>query len=117
MRIFYLIVICLCSLAFSANGQAREEYEVQHGRVDGKSVHLFPNPAVDYVHVRIDKVPAKKITITVHNIIGNEVPVEIEIVSEHELRVRVKDLDSGYYLLAVKDEEDHFRGTYKFVKR
>jgi hypothetical protein len=43
--------------------------------------------------------------------------IETEIVNEHELRVRVKELASGYYLLAVKNEEANFRGIFKFLKR
>lgn len=82
-----------------------------------KSVHLFPNPAMEFVDVRLDQFPAQNVKLTVHNIIGNELQVETEILDEHLIRVKVKDLVSGYYLLAVKDEESNFRGTYKFLKR
>jgi hypothetical protein len=117
MRIFYSIVFLLFTVAFAATGQAREDYDFQTKRVNSKSVHIFPNPAVDFVHIRMDNVPVRSITLTVHNIIGNEIPVETEVVDEYELRIRVKDLVSGYYLIAVKFEENHFRGTYKFLKR
>jgi hypothetical protein len=53
----------------------------------------------------------------VHNIIGNRINIETEVIDEHTLRVKVKDLASGYYLLAIKDPESKFRGTYKFLKR
>ena len=82
-----------------------------------KSVHLFPNPATEFVDVKLDQFPADKVRLTVHNIIGNELQVETEVLDEHLIRVKVKDLASGYYLLAVKDEESKFRGTYKFLKR
>jgi hypothetical protein len=117
MRVFYSIVFFLFVFALTAQAQTREEYDVQHGPFDSKSIHIFPNPAVDFVHVRFDKVQAKQVKLSVHNIIGNEIKVETELIDEHEIRIRVKELDAGYYLLAVKDEEDHFRGTYKFVKR
>jgi hypothetical protein len=117
MRIFYSIVLIFFSLAFSANAQSREEFDSQQGPFDNEYIHIFPNPAVDFVHVRLDKVPVREVIFTVHNIIGNEITVETEVISEHEIRVRVKDLDSGYYLLALKDDKDHFRGTYKFLKR
>lgn len=117
MRILYSIVILTLSVAFTVSGQTREDYDAQQSTLDIKSVHLFPNPAVDYVHVRFERIPARQVVLSVHNIIGNEVKVETEIVDEHEVRVRVKELTSGYYLLAVKDLEDHFQGTYKFLKR
>ena len=82
-----------------------------------KSVHLFPNPATEFVDVKLDQFPAKNVKLTVHNIIGNELQVETEILDEHLIRVKVKDLASGYYLLAVKDDDSNFRGTYKFLKR
>jgi len=82
-----------------------------------KSVHLFPNPATEFVDVQLDEFPAKNVRLTVHNIIGNELQVETEVLDENLIRVKVKDLAAGYYLLAVKDEESQFRGTYKFLKR
>lgn len=82
-----------------------------------KSVHLFPNPATEFVDVKLDHLPAENVQLTVHNIIGNELQVETEILEEYLIRVKVKDLASGYYLLAIKDEESKFRGTYKFLKR
>ena len=82
-----------------------------------RSVHLFPNPATEFVDVQLDHFPADNVRLTVHNIIGNELQVETEVLDENRIRVKVKDLASGYYLLAVKDEESNFRGTYKFLKR
>lgn len=82
-----------------------------------RSVHLFPNPATEFVDVQLDQFLAENVKLTVHNIIGNELSVETEILDENLIRVKVKDLASGYYLLAVKDEESKFRGTYKFLKR
>lgn len=117
MRILYSIVIFLFTLAFSANGQSREDYDIQHGPFDNKSIQIFPNPAVDFVHVRLEKVPARHVILTVHNIIGNQMKVEAEIIDEHEIRIRVKDLDTGYYFIALKDTDEHFKGTYKFLKR
>ena len=117
MRIFYSLLLIFFSLAFSANAQTREEFDSPQGPFDAKSIQIFPNPAVDFVHIRLDKVPARQVSLSVYNIIGNQMNVETEVVNEHEIRVRVKELDSGYYLLALKDDQDHFRGTYKFLKR
>ncbi|MGC1244353.1 MAG: T9SS type A sorting domain-containing protein [Chryseosolibacter sp.] len=82
-----------------------------------KSVHLFPNPATEFVDVQLDQFPALHVKLTVHNIIGNELQVETEVLDENLIRVKVKELAAGYYLLAVKDEDSNFRGTYKFLKR
>ena len=112
-----IIIVFLFFAGFAAQAQTLSERE-QIGRFEpAKSVHIFPNPAVDFVHVKIDHFSAEHVKLTVHNIIGNEVPVEIEVLDKHELRVKVKDLNSGYYLLALKDDENRFQGTYKFLKR
>ncbi|HZX75119.1 MAG TPA: T9SS type A sorting domain-containing protein [Cyclobacteriaceae bacterium] len=82
-----------------------------------KSVQLYPNPAVEYLVVRFAEPCAQKVKLAVHSIIGNTVEVEREIIDDHEIRLHVKDLPSGYYFLALKDEEASQRGSFKFLKR
>jgi hypothetical protein len=43
--------------------------------------------------------------------------IESEIVDEHEVRIRVKDLSTGYYLLAIKDEVTGLRTIHKVLKK
>ena len=81
------------------------------------SVSIFPNPAFEYLNVKFEEPIAKKARLTVHNVIGNAVDVESETIDEHEIRLKVKDLPVGYYLLAVRDEESNSRSTIKFLKR
>lgn len=112
-----LIAIFLCFELF-AQDRTPQETQPQAETVDlAKSVQLFPNPALEFVHVRVERLKAADVKLTLHNIIGNEVAVETDIVDEHEIRVKVKDLATGYYLIAVRDEKLNFRGTYKFLKR
>lgn len=116
MRNVLLALILL--VAVGVNAQSQSEYTGQPEKTDlSKSVQIFPNPAVEFVHVKIDQVKAQHLQLSVRNIIGNEITVETEVVDEYELRIRVKDLAAGYYLLAMKDNETKFRGTYKFLKR
>lgn len=120
MRFFRLFLVLLLVSAFRltmAQSQPENPAPPTAEANLTKSVHLFPNPAMEFVDVRLDQFPAQNVKLTVHNIIGNELQVETEILDEHLIRVKVKDLVSGYYLLAVKDEESNFRGTYKFLKR
>lgn len=79
-------------------------------------VDIYPNPAVDFIRVKMEKADHSKILISVHNILGNKVNVELDHSEEH-VWINIKDLPSGYYLLAVKTEDPMFRGTYKFLKR
>ena len=52
-----------------------------------------------------------------HNVIGNTMELESEVLDEHEIKLRVKDLATGYYLISLKDERLNVSGTYKFLKR
>jgi hypothetical protein len=116
-----MVMIMAGAAALEVIAQEREQNNPpaqQSEHVDiAKSVRIFPNPAVEFVHVRIDQFKAEDIKLSLHNIIGNEVSTETEIVDEHEIRVRVKDLASGYYLLAMKDKDSKFSSTFKFVKK
>jgi hypothetical protein len=81
------------------------------------SITLYPNPASDFITIKLSEIKAADTKIILYNIIGNEVQAETETIDEHEIRVRVKELSAGYYLLAIRDDQIKFRGTYKFLKR
>jgi hypothetical protein len=110
--IFAFAVMC-----HSAQAQQKEEVSAGAQFNLTNSVSIFPNPAIEFLNVKFDEPIAKKARLTVHNVIGNIVEVESETIDEHEIRLRVKDLPVGYYLLAVRDEESNNRGTIKFLKR
>jgi len=81
-----------------------------------KMVKAFPNPAIDFFSLKFEQPVAKEMKVTVHNIIGNVIEVETEVLDEYEIRLRVKELPVGVYLLAIKDT-DNFQNSIKFLKR
>lgn len=108
------------TLAVAAFAQGPGTFGVEQGggRAETvKAVHLYPNPTTEFVHIRLESMNIDHVKVTMHNIIGNELPIETEKIDDHEVRIRVKDFDAGYYLLALRDEQTNFRGTYKFLKR
>jgi hypothetical protein len=114
----FILVLLVAFAAGSAYAQTQPENggpNAEHQPAE--SVHLYPNPAVEYLHVKVDHLLSSNVKLAVHNILGNEINIESEIVDEHELRIKVKDFSTGYYLLAIKDDEAKFRGTFKFLKR
>lgn len=118
MRLMRLVSVVLLLSAFQlSTAQSQPEASIGQEMNLVKSVQLFPNPATEFIDVKLEQFPAAKVNLTLHNIIGNKLEVETEILDEHLIRVKVKDLASGYYLLAIKDEDSKFRGTYKFLKR
>jgi hypothetical protein len=119
MRSLYMITLLALLLgSFGVRAQSDLEFTQPEQRQDlAKSVQIYPIPAVEFVHVRLEHLKAEDVKVTLHNIIGNELRVESETMDEHTLRVKVKDLDAGYYLISLRDDQSKFQGVYKFLKR
>ena len=81
-----------------------------------KVTKFFPNPATEYLNLKFESSMAKDVKVSVHNIIGNVIEVESEVVEDQELRLKVKDLPAGVYLLALK-EDGRAQSCIKFLKR
>jgi predicted secreted protein len=110
----FIIWIVLLAVVLPAHAQALREDKADIG----KSISVYPNPATDdYVFVKMEDLDARHVKFTLYNIIGNEIRTEIEVLDQHEIRMRIKDLASGYYLIALRDDGTKFKGTYKFLKR
>jgi hypothetical protein len=122
MRLLFAIVICAMMASFiegKSQSQAREDIGTP---ISSKTVRIFPNPTneqSEYISVRVEHLKSDKVSLFVHNIIGNSMPVETEIVDDHELRIRIKDLASGYYFVTVQDNasKSHERCTQKVLKK
>jgi hypothetical protein len=82
-----------------------------------KLVQMYPNPATDYLIVKLQTPHANDVKLAMHSVIGNVLNIDKEIVDEYELRIRVKDLPTGYYFLSIKEEESGLKASYKFLKR
>ena len=80
-------------------------------------VSLYPNPAIDYIQVKIENSSLQEPTVMIYNIIGNPVEVNIRETEENTYLIALQQLPAGYYFVAIKDEKSYFRETYKFVKR
>jgi hypothetical protein len=111
MLLFLLVFASEATLAQGSESGIPDRADI------AKAVSVYPNPAVDFLNIKLTTLNAHHTKLTLYNILGNEISAETEIVDDHEIRVRVKDLSTGYYLLAVRDEQTQFRGTYKFLKR
>ena len=103
--------------AIVSMGQMKEEAFLHRPPDPIKSVEIFPNPATEFVNVKFTAPIANKIKLSLHNVIGNTMEMETEILDEHIIKIRVKDLATGYYLITVKDEHLNMSSTYKFIKR
>ncbi len=118
-----LLIICtLVGMLASASTFAQTQGELERFSVSTMTespnvVKLFPNPTEDYLHIEIKNSTLEDPKITIYNIIGNEITLDVELKENNIYEVLVKDLPAGYYLVAIKDEKSYFTETYKFVKR
>lgn len=116
-RKLFLTFVCAVMTVIISMGQVKEDSFYQRTPDPIKSVEIFPNPATEFVTVKFANPIANKVKFSVHNVIGNIMELESEIVDEHEIKIRVKDLATGYYLVSVKDERSNLSSTIKFLKR
>src|SRR6478609_470094 len=96
-------------------GQAHDESF--HAGDPTKSVQIYPNPATDYLTLKFESPVAKSSKLAFHSIIGSSIELEQETIDEFEIRVKVKDLPVGYYIIAVHDPQNNSRAIHKFLKR
>lgn len=82
-----------------------------------KSAQVYPNPATDYVNLKFESPIAKSVRLEFHTIIGTTIELEHEVVDEYEVKVKVKDLSTGYYIIGVHDTQSGSRAIHKFLKR
>ena len=92
-------------------------HDFQGERVEPKmKIDVFPNPAIDNIFVRIDTPGDPKIQFDLYNIIGATLPVEPELIEKNYYKIGVKELPAGYYLLMIKDTDQHFNQAFKIHK-
>jgi len=82
-----------------------------------KSAQVYPNTATDFVSLKFESPIAKNVKLEFHTIIGTTIDLEHEVVDEYEIKVKLKDLSTGYYLIGVQDTQSGSRAIHKFLKR
>src|SRR4051812_41095546 len=83
-----------------------------------KSVQVYPNPAIaDYLTLKFDAPIAKTVKLQFHSIIGTTLDLEHEAIDEYEVKVKVKDLSIGYYIIGIQDTQSGSRAIHKFLKK
>jgi hypothetical protein len=82
-----------------------------------QEVALFPDPAEDFINLKIPKVNSNCIEISVFNLLGNIVQFEEYNLtnSDNELSININHLKSGVYLLMINDSKTIYKG--KFIKQ
>ncbi len=81
------------------------------GEPDKVELHIFPNPAIDYISITDNDVVSK---ITIYNLVGREMKTFDAIEQE---RYYVGDLPRGMYLVQLRRQDDKIITTQRVNKR
>lgn len=112
--LIFSFFLSLSQVSFGQNAGPSVYQEVSY---PDKLVQMYPNPASDYLTVKLPTPDAGTVQLAMHSVIGNNLNIEKEQLDEYEVRLRVKDLPAGYYFLSIKEENSGLKASYKFLKR
>lgn len=79
------------------------------------TVDVYPNPATDYVNIRMNEMPLSKCVIYLSDATGRMVEM-IDVVSS-ETRLEFTNLAQGRYFLSVKSQDGNVNESFKVVKQ
>ncbi len=127
MKKLSTVLLIMFLAYFQVSGIAASHANTSEGttqfNIDENAV-LYPNPAVDYLYVRVDLLRNQfnSPSFEVRNILGNNMPTRAEQYRGDTYRISVSDFPSGYYLLTIScnecgDEQGINKESYKFLKQ
>lgn len=121
--LLYVIFCLLLSGAGYAQSSTSENNTSPHVRSfareslsDVNTIELYPNPVSEHLNVSIRNSTFENITFELYNIIGNNLEVQVEKTGDNTYKINLKELNSGYYLLIIKDPVKRLNKSFKFQK-
>lgn len=79
-------------------------------------VEIYPNPASEFLIVQIKDSDLTEVEFEMHSIIGNTIKIEPEEIAKDTYKISVKNFNTGYYFLIVKDDYTRYKKAIKFLK-
>ncbi|GGE45265.1 T9SS type A sorting domain-containing protein [Psychroflexus planctonicus] len=84
--------------------------------VDKKLFSLYPNPAVDVVQLQSNLALTDKVNLSVYNMLGQQMQIKAEAMSNTNLRLSLGHLASGVYIVQLTDQEGNSY-TQELIKK
>jgi hypothetical protein len=110
-------IVLVLSVLIASQAIAQNHEEMVRANDPTKTVQVYPNPASDFVNLKFESPIAKTVRLEFHTIIGTTIELEHEAVDDFEIKIRLKDLSAGYYMIGVHDPQSGARAIHKFLKR
>ena len=86
-------------------------------RNDIYNAEIYPNPASEDINLKINSdLEIDNIQFSIYTLIGNEMSLDMEKISEKEIRFNLNNYNTGYYFLSVRNQKDNKSKILKFSK-
>jgi hypothetical protein len=121
LLLFALTYFLLFGIATAQSALAKEQsvllpYLQDDEFTTKNKIEIFPNPAVEYIYIKIHNSELENVEMELFNIIGNSLSFDLEEIEKYSYRIKVEDFPPGYYLLMIKDPIKRFNQAFKFHK-
>ncbi len=107
-----LFILIFLAFAFAGNAQTKESVSLEKA----VKVQLYPNPTVNYLNINLNTDKLQNVAFELYSLIGSKLTISVEKKADNHYKIPVDRLGAGYYLLIVKDRNQHFKKAYKFQK-
>jgi len=77
---------------------------------------IFPNPANEFINLKIDNNSINDYNFSIHSLIGNQMDFQQEKISDNEMRFVINSFNSGYYFILIDFKNENRRRIIKFSK-
>ena len=82
-----------------------------------RKIDLYPNPATEYINLKLTSdIEIEDLDFSIHSLIGNEMPIAKENISDDEIRFNINNYNKGFYFLFISNQDSNNRKILKFSK-
>ena len=78
-------------------------------------VGIYPNRAVDYITIEIEKSQLGNPRFVLTSMIGNEIDITAETLGEDKFRIGLIGYPAGFYFLVIQDDLSQFKKAFRFL--
>lgn len=78
-------------------------------------ISVYPNPATDYVNVKVNELPESKCIMFLYDATGRT--IEVQEIGDTETRINFERLNTGNYFLTVKSEDGKVKESFQVIKK
>lgn len=115
---FIFVLGLTLSISLAGVSQSAEfQLKVDESLKPNNKVNLYPQPATEFIIVRIENSTLAEASFELFNIIGTPVKVDVEEINNGEYKIWLKDLNTGYYMVVIKDTATRYQKAFKFLKK